>query len=266
MKNNKQSSLITVLIVTYTLLFLSCASYQSVSFKTAPVADDSIAIKGNLYKPKGNGPFSAVIILHGCGGVDDHFREWAEQLVEWGYLALIVDSFSPRGVDRVCGNPYKVSPIDRALDAYGAGSYLKQLPYVDGEKIGLMGFSHGGFTGMRAIQRNFVQAAKMETMPFKAAVMFYPWCDAVQDQVDIPTLILIGSKDDWTPASQCVELKKQLSKPDLLDLIVFEGAYHDFDRLNLNIDYLGHRLVYDPDAARVAKERTKAFFDRHLSN
>ena len=127
-----------------------------------------------------------------------------------------------------------------------------------------MGFSHGGFTGMSAIQRNFVQAAKMETMPFKAAVLFYPWCDSVQDEVDIPTLILIGSKDDWTPADQCVELKKHLSNPDLVELIVFEGATHDFDRSNINMEYLGHRLVYDPESAKMAKEKTKEFFAKSL--
>ena len=133
-----------------------------------------------------------------------------------------------------------------------------------GEKIGLMGFSHGGLTKMRAIQSNFVQAAKMETMPFTASVMFYPWCDMLQDRIGIPTLILIGSKDDWTPAYQCIELKKKLSKPDLLELIVFEGAYHGYDRQNLNIEYLGHHLVYDPNAAIMAKERTKEFFEKHI--
>jgi dienelactone hydrolase len=112
-------------------------------------------LKGNLYKPEGNGQFPAVVVLHGCAGIDYHFRAWAEQLKKWGYVALIVDSFSPRGVDRVCGQSYRVPDLERAADAYGAATYLKQLPYVDSDKIGLMGFSHGGWTGLRAVQKNF---------------------------------------------------------------------------------------------------------------
>jgi len=265
MKYYRRFCALVLLHVTLSLLCLSCASHQSVSFKTAPLAEDSLVLKGNLYKPEGNGQFPAIVVLHGCAGIDYHFRAWAEQLVEWGYVALIVDSFSPRGINRVCGQPYRVSPIERALDAYGAAIHLRQLPYVDGEDIGLIGFSHGGFTGMRAIQRNFVYAAKMETIPFKAAVLFYPWCDSTQDQdIAIPTLILIGSKDDWTPADRCVELDRVVSNPELLELVIYDGAYHDFDRPRPNRTYLNHTLRYDVEATQDAKEKTRVFFDRHL--
>lgn len=264
MKRLRSFVLLLILII-ISFLSIFCASYQSVSFKSAPAATDSIEIEGNLYKPEGNGPFPAVVILHGCGGIDYHFIAWCEQLVTWGYVALMVDSFGPRGVNRVCGNPSKVSPIERSLDAYGAAVYLKQLPYVDGDKIGLIGFSHGGYTGMRAIQKNFVDIAKMKKSPIKAAVLFYPWCDSRHDQdIAIPTLILIGSKDDWTPASRCVELVKRVSKPELVEFVVYDGAYHDFDRPKGNREYLGHVLQYDDDATKDAKERTKNFLQKHL--
>lgn len=236
MKYFKRISGLMILSIALALLCLSCASNQSVRFQSAPATDDSLVLKGNLYKPEGNGPFQAIIVLHGCAGIDYHFTAWAEQLVECGNVALIVDSFSPRGINRVCGNPDRVFPIEGALDAYGAAQYLKQLPYVDSDNIGLIGFSHGGWTGLRAVQKDFVQAVKMETFPFKAAVLFYPWCDAIQDQdIDIPILILIGSKDDWTPANRCLKFKKHLSNPDMVELIVFEGATHDFDRSKINM-------------------------------
>jgi dienelactone hydrolase len=265
-KNIKSSSLLIISIVIFALLSVSCASYQSVNFKSAPVAEDSVALKGNLYKPEGEGPFPAVVVLHGCAGIDDHFIAWAEQLVKWGYMALIVDSFGPRGVNRVCGESYRVPDIERAADAYGAAIYLKQLPYVDGKNIGLIGFSHGGWTGLRAVQKNFPYAVNMETIPFKAAVLFYPSCYYAQDEyIAIPTLILIGSKDDWTPADRCVELDKVVSNPEMLELVVYDGAYHDFDRQKQGYrTYLGHVLKYDYEATKDAKERTKAFFDKHL--
>jgi len=255
-----------MLPITLSLLCLSCASYQSVCFQSAPAAEDSLKLKGNLYKPEGDGPFSAVVVLHGCAGIDYHFRSWAEQLKKWGYVALIVDSFGPRGVGRVCGHSFRVSAYERAADAYGAAIHLKQLPYVDSEKIGLMGFSHGGWTGIKAVQKNFPYTINMETIPFKAAVLFYPSCYYENDQyIAIPTLILIGSKDDWTPADRCVELSRVVSNPEILELVVYDGAYHDFDRNKQGCrSYLGHVLKYDVKATRDAKKRTRAFFDRHL--
>jgi dienelactone hydrolase len=254
-----------ILSVTLAILYLSCVSYQSVSFKSAPIAEDSLVLKGNLYKPEGDGRFPALVVLHGCAGIDYHFRAWAEQLVEWGYVALVVDSFSPRGVNRVCGKSFRVPDLERASDAYGAAIYLKQLPYVDSENIGLMGFSHGAWTGLRAVQKNFPYSVNMETIPFKAAVLFYPSCYYAHDQyIAIPTLILIGEKDDWTPADRCVELDKWVTNPDTLELVVYDGAYHDFDRPKGNREYLGHVLQYDDEATKDAKKRTRAFFDRYL--
>jgi len=94
--------------------------------------------------------------------------------------------------------------------------------------------------------------------------LFYPWCDAaLDDDIVIPTLILIGDKDDWTPSNRCVDLKNKLPNPEILDLIVYEDATHSFD-MKIDMEYLGHKLKYNPGAAENAKEKTKAFFDKHL--
>ena len=170
MKYSKRIKVLVILSIMLVFLCPSRALYQSVSFKSAPAAEDSLVLKSNLYKPEGDGPFPAVVVLHGCAGIDYHFRSWPEQLKKWGYVALIVDSFGPRGVGRVCGHSFRVSALERAADSYGAAIYLKQLPYVDTENIGLVGFSHGGWTGMRAVQRNFPYSVKMETIPLKAKV------------------------------------------------------------------------------------------------
>lgn len=266
MKYHKKICGLATLHCIFAFLCLSCASYQSVRFKSAPVAEDSLALKGNLYRPDGDGQFPAVVVLHGCAGVDYHHRAWAKQLKDWGYVTLIVDSFGSRGVYRVCGKPFKVPDLKRAADAYGAAIYLKQLPYVDSVKIGLMGFSHGGWAGMRAIQKTFPYSIKMETIPFKSAVLFYPSCNSRQHQdIAIPTLILIGSKDDWTPAHRCVELDRVVAQPELLELVLYDGAYHDFDRPKQGYrTYSGHVLKYDVEATKDAKKRTKAFFDKYL--
>jgi predicted acyl esterase len=67
---------------------------------------------GELYRPAGNGPFPAIVSLHGCAGrppkpVEDAA---AARFVELGYVVLVVDSFSTRGIKMSC------SGQTRALD------------------------------------------------------------------------------------------------------------------------------------------------------
>ena len=76
-----------------------------------------------LEVPDGNGPFPAIIVLHGCGGRGRGQEVWAQRLNSWGYVALIPDSFAPRGVfGGVCA-PDRLSLVtiqDRAGDVLSA--------------------------------------------------------------------------------------------------------------------------------------------------
>jgi hypothetical protein len=61
-----------------------------------------------VYKPDGSGPFSALVLLHQCGGLRDgrwtneSVLQWAKVAVARGYAAMIVDSLGPRAVNTVC--------------------------------------------------------------------------------------------------------------------------------------------------------------------
>lgn len=67
------------------------------------------AVNG-IYRPAGQGPFPALVLLHGCSGVEEQQDLWAKILVEWGYTALIVDSLGPRGIEEICTNLDVLSP------------------------------------------------------------------------------------------------------------------------------------------------------------
>ena len=68
-------------------------------------------IQGYLARPEGAGPFPAVIGLHGCGGMLDRTkRKLADDLVSWGYVVLLVDSFATRGIDHACTVAFRTSP------------------------------------------------------------------------------------------------------------------------------------------------------------
>ena len=80
-------------------------------------------IQGDLAKPDGAGPFPAVIVLHGCAGMHDTTKQkLVDELVGWGYVVLLVDSFATRGIDHACTSGAFATFLMRRPDAYGAWS------------------------------------------------------------------------------------------------------------------------------------------------
>ena len=112
-------------------------------------------------KPDGDGPFPTIAALHGCGGLFKNGalvpREaaWAQLLTSHGYVVLFPDSFGPRDVATDCEGRVRAW-AERSYDAYGALQYLQSQPFVIGERIGVMGWSHGGGPVIFAIAPNSV--------------------------------------------------------------------------------------------------------------
>jgi dienelactone hydrolase len=103
-------------------------------------------IAGELYKPVGDGPFPAIVALHGCEGwlhTPERRQRQAERYVAQGYAILLVNSFAPRGIKQACVPPPGSPPMDRLGDAYGALDWLATRPFVDASRIALLGASQG---------------------------------------------------------------------------------------------------------------------------
>jgi dienelactone hydrolase len=266
-------------------------------------------ITATLIKPAGEGPFPAVVIMHDCSGLGSRSSgaplRWARELVSQGYVALIPDSFTPRGFsDGVCTVPSNQSNVAngyiRAGDAYGALTAIRKLPYVDGKHIGIMGGSHGGWTTLAAMcapMHESDRLADAKRNGFTAAVALYPGCafrygawSTVRQNKTFgpvvshsgvykpigPVLILIGEKDDWTPAEDCremVEVGRKAGFP--LNIIIYPGAYHSFDsdypvrynalRTNASSPSgKGATTGGNPAAWSDAKKQVVSFFGLHL--
>ncbi len=240
-----------------------------------PIRGDMI--EGYRAKPEGNGPFPAVVHLHGCGGLGPAFKadpandRWVSQLVEWGYVVLVVDSFSTRGVREACTPAsffaFSKSPVlTRELDAFGALGFLSHLAYVDGSRVAMLGFSMGGWTTLGAAgARSFDLFVNPDGLKFKAAVAFYPVCSVIDGIMDIPTLVLIGAIDDWTPAKDCERMMDRRAGAPV-DLVIYPGAYHGFDApiLQPGLMIFGHWLAYNAEADRKARAATREFLARQL--
>ena len=236
----------------------------SLSFGEANVGALGSNKAAELSLPPGTGPFPAVVVLHGCNGVSPHTRAWARRLVSWGYAALIVDSFRPRGITNVCGRGMDLPPGVRARDALAGAAYLRTLPTIDATRIAAIGFSHGGWTALFLAPQTAGEQAGLP--PWRAIVAFYPWCGPGVRPLATDVLILIGDADDWTPAARCVDLvaKYATAAAHRPVLKVYPGAKHSFDASIPDRVFFGHRLGYDAPAAGDAIAMTRQFLDERL--
>jgi dienelactone hydrolase len=247
----------SIQIVMAALLLISTVipafSADIVTFKGS---DDEV-VTGRLTKPDGNGPFPAVVLLHGSHGFDKHYDVWAERLGSWGYVALQMDSIGPGEKSSLSSLPSK-----RAEDFCAAKQHLTGLPFVDNKRIGVMAWSQRGASALAAFcTRNL--ALKREN-PFRVTVVFYPYCYKSLFRLDSPVLILIGEQDDWCPAALCEERIPVGKTPYEIILKVYPGAYHCFDGEGVNRNYMGHRLQHDPVAAADAIAQVKMFLAKYL--
>ncbi|MDP2854689.1 MAG: dienelactone hydrolase family protein [Smithellaceae bacterium] len=242
-------------------LFLSCAG-QSIKFPL----NEKLNLTGDLSKPEGNGPFPAVIILHGCAGIGSNLGYWEYILVKEGYAVFTVDSLGPRGVGNICFSPLKVSPLDRAHDAFAAKRHLQTLPFIDKERIAVMGFSHGGWT---ALYTTLYPYLFEKEQPFKAVITFYPYCENIYPEPKAlfsPLMILIGGSDDWTPAKACEAYPKILKGLNHeFVLKVYPGAYHHYDSLEeRRVSAYGHTIERNESAVTNSTVMVKNFLKKHF--
>lgn len=248
----------------------------------------TVTLNGWLYRPQGAGPFPALVLLHGCGGmygsqgyVTPSYRHWAELLSDEGYIALLVDSFNPRDHWSICDLQKRpvLESRERVEDAYAALQWLNQRSSVAAGRVGLIGWSNGG-TGTLYAMRPGSKAGP----GFRAAVAFYPGCRTLSRAQTpyrsySPLMILIGEADDWTQAAPCKELAAiAQAGASPVEIVTYPGAYHSFDRIGSPVRYrpnvrnlskpdrLGATVGEHPQAREDAIKRTKEFFARVLKN
>jgi dienelactone hydrolase len=218
-------------------------------------------LKGALYKPEGNGPFPAIVALHGCDGLLEksimapRYADWGERLAAGGFVVLFPDSFAARGIGAQCGAAQHSLPLvrERVGDAETAKHYLQAQPYVVANRVSLIGWSQGGVAALWAVRPG---VAKKDGKPdFRSAVAFFPGCRRLRDtawSARLPTLILIGAKDDWSPASYCEQMVAGAKgRTARTSIILYPGAYHDFDHPDLPLQQRSNVAIAAGPSARV---------------
>lgn len=253
---------IVVLLLVFGSMCSVAAAAEDVTFKsTQKWNSETLTLTGKLWKPSGNGPFPAIVMLHGCAYTEKtlgYLSIWANRFADWGYASLLVDSFGPRGKAQICDQLDYISPTVRAQDAYDAKSYLQELAFINSKNISVIGWSHGAITALQ------VATTMNEAGSFSKTVAFYPYCPSQLPSHNTPLLILIGEKDDWCPAANCSNMV--LAEKDKLEVVlkVYPNASHAFDFEEIDMINQGHILKYDPKATADAAIQVKGFLGKQV--
>ena len=234
-------------------------------------------VRGKLFLPEGNSPAAAVILMEGCRGLRPFLSSWAKAISNWGYVALLVDSFGLRDDEEACTvQALRQESSQIVYHAFGALDFLGRQEFVDPERIAVMGWSTGGF--LQTILEDGAQS--LFERSFKAAVAFYPFCRlASSGRFTAPLLILVGGKDDWSLAADCERMTESSQNGRFpTTLFVYPDAYNAFDDPGAGDPHeenyanlfknpaRGVTIGYNPAARADAMTKVKDFLELHLAN
>ncbi len=218
-------------------------------------AADGFVFPAYVAQPAGK-PKGGIVVLQEIFGVNSHIRSVADGYAAEGYLAVAPSTFHrvKTGVD-----------LGYSADDMSAGMALKAAVEVlpapgvmqdvqaaiqhaaQAGKVGIVGFCWGGLLTWRA-------ACTLDGL--SAAVPYYgggvTTPDEVARQPKVPVLAHFGERDKWIPLDSVEAFKK--AHPQV-EVHVYP-ADHGF-----NCDQRGS---YESDSAKQARQRTLAFFARHV--
>ncbi|MCG8611964.1 MAG: dienelactone hydrolase family protein [Pseudomonadales bacterium] len=232
---------------------------------------------------EGDHPLPAVVVVHGSAGIDSRGAFYIEQLNKKGYVTLELDLWSTRGwVGPIKGRP---SGVPETLgDAFGALKYLSELPFIEAEHIGILGFSWGGVVSMLTATEPYQEALSQDDLSFAAHIAHYPVCWSYNlvpgyefmALTGAPVLIQSGKLDDYDGPETCDNLKASLpaESQSHIDVKMYGNAYHAFDRLEPMLvvedpyshEGAGGEVVIKPNRYKAKKARHSVikFFDTNL--
>ncbi len=216
---------------------------------------DGTEMKGYVAHPKAKGKYPSIVVIHENRGLNPHIEDVTRRAALAGYVALAPDALSPMG-----GTP---ADADQARDMFqkldapkNLNNFIKAFDYLKSRKdcngkFGAVGFCWGG--GM-------VNQLAVNVPDLKAAVAFYGRQPEVTDVAKIKAAIQLhyaGTDERINAGIPAYEeaLKKASVKYELYS---YEGAQHAFHN-----DTAPTR--YNEAAAKLAWERTIAFFEKYLS-
>ena len=181
------------------------------------------------------GKVPAVVIMHASGGVFNwREKEMARLLNKNGIAAFIPYSFEARGFSNTRSTQGTGTTFGmRVADAFGALKLLSMHPAIDPNRIGVMGYSSGGFASLLSIDEKVRKNMVSGDLKFAAHVNVYAASILVfkdNQPTDAPMLFLMGEKDDACPQEKVLEIADKIrTAGGDVTIQIYPGAHHSFD-------------------------------------
>ena len=243
-------------------------SAAEVQTETVQFPSDAFTIKAFLARPgSGEGragarpaaknQLPAILVIQEWWGLNDHIKEITQRFAREGFAALAPDLYSRLGY-KVTRDPNEAAKLMELLssqaallDLNAATKFLQEQPFVDPQRVGVVGFCMGGtFALMMATHNSTIQAS----VPFYGKV---PPIETL-NYLLCPVLYHYGAKDGWVTRQEADRLNEGLQKFGKTgEVVIYPEAGHAFFN-DTRSD------VYRPDDARLAWERTLKFLQTHL--
>lgn len=216
---------------------------------------DGTTMKGYLARPKKDGRYGSVIVIHENRGLNPHIKDVTRRVAKVGFLAMAPDALS--GTGGTPENEDEARELIGKLDAEkNRNNFLNGLKYISGRgesnrKTGCVGFCWGG------AMANQMAVHSPELL---AAAPFY---GRQPDAADVPKIrarlqLHYGEMDERVNAG-IPAFKEALKKAGVkYELFIYKGAQHAFHN-----DTAPTR--YNEEAAKLAWQRTVQLFRETLS-
>ncbi len=245
-------------------------------------------VPARFARPAGSKPkVPAVLILHGAFGVDGRGAFYAKALNEAGIATLDITMFPP-------SSPPREGIKSTMPHAAAALKWLAAQPSVDGQRLGVMGFSWGGIMSV-LMSSELVQERLGKEVPRPVAFApFYPACSLMARMLvnpklafynahtrmsGAPMLIQVGTRDDYEEGEHTCDALVAMwpaAAREHTTVRYVEGATHDFDSQKPGTKYYakfahgGHggmvSVVPSPKDAAEARQALVSFFVKHLNH
>jgi carboxymethylenebutenolidase len=215
-------------------------------------ASDKFELGAYRTTPAGT-PKGAVVVIQEIFGVNHHIRAVCDRFAEQGYVAVAPAIFDR--IERNFQSGYSEAEVAIARKFVAAPDWPAMLrdtqAAIDSVKdvgpVGIIGFCLGG---------SVAYAAATKLTGLSAAIGYYGGAIVkfADDKPTVPTQLHFGSQDHGIPLSD-VEIIR--SKRPEVEVFVYDGAQHGFG--------CDERASYDKPSADLARQRSLAFFAKHLA-
>lgn len=216
-------------------------------------AADGFELDAYVARPAGT-PAAGLVVVQEAFGVNRHIREVTDEWAKDGFLAVAPALFDrvERGVELGYSEEdlkkgmaiiQKGTPDERVMDVAAALDYARK---ETGKKVGVIGYCLGGSMAWLAATRLNPDAA---VGYYGSQIPRY-----AEEALHAPVMLHFGAEDAHIPKSQ-IDANVAAAHPEV-PIYWYAGAGHGFNTTD--------RASYNPEAAKLARERSLEFLKKNL--